>query len=68
MIRICTKENEISKDIRDAGDWIDWEYVVIPDSYKDIKKANSIALTLCDYDFKKFKTKDGRVFFVTYYM
>lgn len=67
MIRICTKESEIPKDIKDVGDWTDWEYLIIPDSYTDIKKAQIIALTLCDYDFKKFKTKKGKVFFITYY-
>lgn len=67
MIRIYTRENEIPQDIKEAGVWDDWEYLIVPDSYKDIKKAKTIALTLCDYDFKKFKTKKGRVFFITYY-
>lgn len=67
MIRIYYRENEIPNDIKEAGDWEDWEYVVVPDSYKEIKKAELIALSISYYDYKKFKTKNGRVFFITYY-
>jgi len=63
MIRIYTRENEIPQDIKEAGVWDDWEYLIVPDSYKDIKKAKTIALTLCDYDFKKFKTKKAECFY-----
>jgi len=68
MISICCRENEIPNDIKEAGDWEDWEYVVIPGSYKEIKTAESIALSISYYDYKKFKTKNGRVFFITYYI
>lgn len=66
MIRIYTRESEIPRDIKEVGDWEDWGYLIVPDSYRDIKKAKTIAITLCEYDYKKFKTKKGKVFFITY--
>lgn len=68
MISICCRKNEIPNDIKEVGDWHDWEYVIIPDSYKEIKEAENIALSVCYYDYKKFRTKNGRVFFITYYI
>lgn len=67
MVRIYTREENIPKEYIEAGDWLEWEYAVIPNTYKDIKKARAIALQLCHADYRKFKTKNGHVFYITYY-